>query len=37
MIPRFSEQASELDEYRKKFGISPKIQAQVSYRVLRKP
>jgi hypothetical protein len=35
--PRFSEQASELDEYRKKFGQDPKIQAWLSYRVLRKP
>lgn len=36
-IPRFSEQASELGEYREKFAHSPKIQAYLSYRVLRKP
>ena len=36
-IPRFSEQASELGEYLKKFEHSPKIQSHVSYRVLRKP
>jgi hypothetical protein len=35
-IPRFSEQASELGEYLEKFGQSPKIQAYLSYRVLRK-
>ena len=35
-IPRFSEQASELNEYRQKFEQSPKIQSQVTYRVLRK-
>jgi hypothetical protein len=36
-IPRFSEQASEVAYYSAKFGHSPKIQSQVSYRVLRKP
>jgi ribosomal protein RSM22 (predicted rRNA methylase) len=36
MIPRFSEQASELGEYLEKFDQSPKIQALLSYRVLRK-
>jgi hypothetical protein len=36
-IPRFSERASELKEYQEKFEQSPKIQAQITYRVLRKP
>jgi hypothetical protein len=36
-VPRFSEQAAELGEYQQKFGHSPKIQAYLSYRVLRKP
>jgi len=35
-VPRFSEQASELEEYRKKFEQNPKIQSQLTYRVLRK-
>lgn len=35
--PRYSEQASDLGDYRKKFGVEPKIKAQLSYRVLRKP
>lgn len=35
-IPRFSEQASELAEYNKKFSHNPKIQTTLSYRVLRK-
>lgn len=35
--PRFSEQADELEFYQQKFGQSPKIQAYLSYRVLRKP
>lgn len=35
--PRFSEQASELAFYQKKFAHNPKIQAFISYRVLRKP
>ncbi|MGC4244004.1 MAG: hypothetical protein QM686_17460 [Herbaspirillum sp.] len=37
MTPRSQEQASELQMYRDKFGQSPKIQAILSYRVLRKP
>jgi hypothetical protein len=36
-IPRFSEQASELGDYLEKFEHSPKIQSNLSYRVLRKP
>lgn len=36
-IPRFSEQASELADYQKKFTHNPKIQAYLSYRILRKP
>jgi hypothetical protein len=36
-IPRFSEQSSELGEYLTKFDHSPKIQAQLCCRVLRKP
>lgn len=36
-IPRSSEQSRDLEEYRTKFGQNPKIQAQVSYRMLRKP
>lgn len=36
-VLRFSEQASVLEEYRKKFGENPKIQSRLSYRVLRKP
>ena len=36
-IPRFSEQASELSEYRTKFEQDPKIQSHLTYRVLRKP
>ncbi|WP_304276240.1 hypothetical protein [Caulobacter segnis] len=36
--PSYSEQASELAEYRKKFdGLNPKIQAYLSCRVFRKP
>ena len=34
--PRMSEQASELAEYKNKFGYDPKIQAWLSYRLLRK-
>ncbi len=34
--PRYSEQASELGEYLQKFGQQPKLQAYLSYRVLRK-
>lgn len=35
--PRYSEQASKLGEYRKKFdGLQPKLQGTISYRVLRK-
>jgi hypothetical protein len=34
--PRYSEQATDLGEYLSKFGKSPKIQAWLSYRVLRK-
>jgi hypothetical protein len=34
--PRFSEQASELVEYNEKFNHNPKVQAKLSYRVLRK-
>jgi hypothetical protein len=34
--PRYSEQASELGDYLKKFGQQPKLQAYLSYRVLRK-
>jgi len=38
ITPRYSEQASELAAYRTKFNNhSPKIQAWLSYRVLRKP
>ena len=36
IIPRFSEQASELAEYQDKFGHNPRIQGHVSYRVLQK-
>jgi len=36
ITPRFSEQASELGEYRSKFGQHPKLQSRISYRVLRK-
>lgn len=36
LTPRFSEQASELDIYRAKFGESPKLQGYLSYRILRK-
>ncbi|MBC7816510.1 MAG: hypothetical protein IAG10_06460, partial [Planctomycetaceae bacterium] len=35
--PRFSEQASELRLYQQKFGQYPKLQAQLAYRVLKKP
>ena len=35
--PSFSEQASELKFYKDKFNYSPKLQARLSYRVLRKP
>jgi hypothetical protein len=34
--PQYSEQASELGDYLKKFGQQPKLQAYLSYRVLRK-
>lgn len=34
--PRFSEQATDLGPYLSKFGKSPKIQAWLSYRLLRK-
>jgi hypothetical protein len=37
LTPNYDEQASELSEYKEKFGESPKIQAQVTYRVLYKP
>lgn len=37
ITPRFSEQSSELGEYKAKFGYNPKLKAQISYRVLRKP
>jgi ribosomal protein RSM22 (predicted rRNA methylase) len=37
MTPSYSEQASELAEYKAKFAHNPKIQAILSYRVLRKP
>ena len=36
ITPRFTEQASELGDYRIKFNQSPKIQSKISYRVLRK-
>jgi hypothetical protein len=36
-IPRRSEHASEVDVYRTKFGHNPKLQAQLTYRVFRKP
>ena len=36
IIPRFSEQASELGDYRNKFGQHPKLRSRISYRVLRK-
>lgn len=35
--PSYAEQASELKEYKDKFSHNPKIQATLSYRVLRKP
>lgn len=36
--PSFTEQASELSEYRKKFGgQNPKLQAYLSFRIFRKP
>jgi hypothetical protein len=34
--PRHSEQASDLGEYREKFGQQPKLKGVVSYRVLQK-
>jgi len=34
--PRYSEQASELEEYRRKFGQYPKLKSQLTYRVLKK-
>ncbi|WP_309091979.1 hypothetical protein [Phenylobacterium sp.] len=34
--PSFTEQASELSAYRKKFGQNPKLQAQLSFRVFEK-
>lgn len=34
--PRYSEQASDLGEYLDKFGQYPKLQARLTYRVLRK-
>lgn len=37
LTPRFSEQAAELAVYQQKFQHNPKIQAYLSYRVLRKP
>lgn len=36
MTPSSSEQASELNYYRQKFGHMSKLQAQITYRVLRK-
>ena len=36
ITPRFSEQASELGDYRSKFGQHPKLKSRISYRVLRK-
>ncbi len=36
ITPRFSEQASELGDYRNKFGQHPKLKSRISYRVLRK-
>jgi hypothetical protein len=36
LTPRFSEQASELGIYRKKFDQQPKLRSVISYRVLRK-
>lgn len=37
MTPRVTEQASELNEYRKKFVRNPKLKTRITYRVLRKP
>jgi hypothetical protein len=37
LIPRYSEQASDLGCYLSKFGQHPKIQATVTYKVLQKP
>lgn len=37
MWPRGSEEKSELGNYLKKFGQSPKLKATLSYRVLKKP
>src|SRR5262249_23346585 len=34
--PRYSEQASDLGDYRQKFGQQPKLKGYLSYRVLRK-
>ena len=36
ITPRYSEQASELGDYRNKFGQHPKLKSCISYRVLRK-
>ena len=36
-IPRFDEQASELSEYKEAFGRHPRVQGNISVRVLRKP
>ena len=36
LLPRFSEQSSELGVYLTKFGQNPKIQSQITYRVLKK-
>lgn len=36
LTPSFSEQASELDFYTKKFGAFPKLKSKLSYRILRK-
>jgi hypothetical protein len=36
LTPRYSEQASELKEYSDKFDQNPKVQAWLSYRILRK-
>ncbi len=35
-VPRYTEQASELGEYRTKFGQSPKLRSLLSFRVLQK-
>ena len=36
ITPRYTEQASELGDYRVKFGQHPKLKSRISYRVLRK-